>query len=98
MDTKSNPTLLTLALLSGGNSDRMGQDKALMPFLGRPLIERVLERLTPLTDEILISTNRPAAYAFLGLPFCSHLRSAKSALGGLYTTLVVANLQKAYDG
>ena len=90
MNTKPNPARLSLALLSGGNSERMGQDKALMSFLGRPLILRILERLTPLADETIISTNRPGEYVFLGLPTCPDLRPGNGALGGLYTSLAVA--------
>ena len=60
--------MLSLALISGGSSSRMGQDKALMPFKGRPLIQRILERLTGVGERVILSTNRPADYAFLGLP------------------------------
>ena len=40
----------------------MGRDKALIPFLGKPLIERVLQRVAPLADEVLVTTNRPESY------------------------------------
>ena len=65
----------------------MGQDKALMPFLGQPLIVRVIERLAPLADEILVTTNRPDDYLFLGLPLFPDLRPGRGPLGGLYTAL-----------
>lgn len=90
MKNQSNSPKLSLALLSGGNSDRMGQDKALMPFLGRPLIQRILERLSPIAGETFISTNNPAEYAFLGLPTYPDLRPGNGALGGLYTALSIA--------
>jgi molybdopterin-guanine dinucleotide biosynthesis protein A len=79
--------MLSLAILAGGGSERMGQDKALKPFLGRPLIQRVLERLDALTDEIIVSTNRPEKYAFLGLPLYPDLIPHRGALGGLYSSL-----------
>ncbi|GAB4433589.1 MAG: hypothetical protein Kow002_21020 [Anaerolineales bacterium] len=65
----------------------MGQDKALMPFLGRPLIQRVVDRLTPIADEIIVTTNAPDSYRFLGLPLHSDLIPGRGALGGLYTAL-----------
>ena len=68
----------------------MGQDKALMPFLGRPLILRILERLAPLADEIILSANRPEDYAFLGLPTHPDLLPGCGVLGGLYTSLSAA--------
>ncbi len=82
--------MLSLALLSGGLSGRMGQDKALMPFLGRPLILRILERLASISDEVILSTNHPIDYAFLGLPLYSDIIPDYGALGGLYTSLSVA--------
>jgi molybdopterin-guanine dinucleotide biosynthesis protein A len=82
--------MITLAVLTGGNSRRMGQDKARMPFLGRPLILRILDRLGPLADEVLISTSRPADLAFLDLPCLPDLVSGRGPLGGLYTVLQAA--------
>jgi len=79
--------MLTLAIQAGGKSSRMGQDKALMPFRGRPLIQTVMDRLAPIADEILITTNNPDAYRFLDLPLYCDLRPDRGALGGLYTAL-----------
>lgn len=82
--------MLTLVIQAGGESRRMGQDKALMPFLGRPLITRVIERLAPLADEVLVTTNRPEYYRFLGLPLLPDLISGRGALGGLHTAVASA--------
>lgn len=82
--------MLTLVIQAGGESRRMGQDKALMPFLGRPLITRVIERLAPLADEVMVTTNRPEYYRFLGLPLLPDLISGRGALGGLYTAVASA--------
>jgi len=69
----------------------MGQDKALLPFLGQPLIQRIITRLTGLSAEIIITTNQPEAYAFLGLPLFSDTRPGRGALGGLHTALNCAS-------
>jgi molybdopterin-guanine dinucleotide biosynthesis protein A len=82
--------MITLAILTGGNSTRMGQDKALMPFMGRPLILSILDRLAPLADEIILSTNRPVDYAFLDLPGLPDLQPGLGPLGGLCTVLQAA--------
>ena len=47
----------TLALLAGGGSSRMGQQKSLLEYKGRPLIAYIYERLEPLFSEVLISTS-----------------------------------------
>ncbi|MDP1715486.1 MAG: molybdenum cofactor guanylyltransferase [Anaerolineales bacterium] len=57
--------MLTVVIQAGGNSSRMGEDKALKPFLGKPLIQHVIERLAPIADEMIVTTNRPAEYGFL---------------------------------
>ena len=69
----------------------MGEDKALKPFLGRPLIQRVIGRLKPIADELIVTTNRPADYAFLRLPLFMDLKPGRGALGGLYTAVASAS-------
>jgi molybdopterin-guanine dinucleotide biosynthesis protein A len=68
----------------------MGEDKALKTFLGRPLIQRVIERLSPIADEVIVTTNRPADYAFLGVRLVPDLKPGRGALGGLYTAIASA--------
>jgi len=68
----------------------MGEDKALKPFLGRPLIQRVIERLSPIADEIIVTTNRPEAYSFLEYRLIPDLKPGRGALGGLYTAIASA--------
>ncbi len=68
----------------------MGQDKALLPFLGRPLIQHLADRLRRVGDELLVTTNQPEAYGFLGLPLFEDVQPGLGALGGLYTALSVA--------
>jgi molybdopterin-guanine dinucleotide biosynthesis protein A len=82
---------ISLAIQAGGRSSRIGSDKALRPFLGRPLIQRVVERLAPLADEILVTTNRPEEYAFLGLRLVPDLLPGRGALVGLHTALASAS-------
>jgi molybdopterin-guanine dinucleotide biosynthesis protein A len=83
--------MLTVVIQAGGQSSRMGEDKALKPFLGRPLIERVIDRLSPIADEMIVTTNRPDEYAFLNLGLISDLKPGRGALGGLYTAIASAN-------
>lgn len=83
--------MLTVVIQAGGASSRMGEDKALKPFLGRPLIQRVIERLSPLADEVIVTTNRPVDYAFLNLRLVADLKQGRGALGGLYTAIASAS-------
>jgi len=68
----------------------MGEDKALKTFLGRPLIQRVVERLTSIADEIIVTTNHPDNYRFLNLRLFSDIKPDRGAFGGLYTAIASA--------
>lgn len=86
-----NVAMLTVAVQAGGQSSRMGEDKALKLFLGRPLIQRVVERLAPIADEMIVTTNRPAEYGFVkDIRLIADLKPGRGALGGLYTAITSA--------
>ena len=68
----------------------MGEDKALKPFLGKPLIQRVIDRMSPIADELIVTTNRPSDYTFLKQRLISDLKPGRGALGGLYTAIASA--------
>ena len=83
--------MLTVCIQAGGASSRMGEDKALKSFLGRPLIQRLIERLSPIADELIVTTNRPEDYHSLGLRLIPDLKPGRGALGGLYTAIAAAS-------
>ena len=61
---------ITAIILSGGRATRMGGvDKGLVLLQQKPLVQYVIERLIPQTDEILINANREIIqYQSLGYP------------------------------
>jgi molybdopterin-guanine dinucleotide biosynthesis protein A len=78
---------ISVAILAGGKSSRMGHDKAFAEVGGKAVIERIIERVDGLGDELVIVANRPRDYAHLGLPVHTDLIPGKSTLGGLYTAI-----------
>jgi hypothetical protein len=82
---------VTVAILAGGRSSRMGTDKAFVRVLGRPLIEDVLAQLEGVGSETLIVTNRVEDYRYLGVPLFTDVLPDKGALGGLYSALHAAS-------
>ncbi len=51
---------LSVLILAGGRSRRMGQDKVWMALDGMPLVERVARRVLPLAGHV-VSTNQTVA-------------------------------------
>ncbi len=65
----------------------MKMNKALLNFHGQPMIQRVLQRLSALSDDIYITTNLPDEYLFLGIPTYEDEIQGKGAVGGMVTAL-----------
>lgn len=57
---------LSAVVLAGGSGSRMGCDKALLHFGGRPLIERTVETLRGLFGEIMIVGREPGSFPSAG--------------------------------
>jgi len=82
------PLTISGIILAGGGSRRMGGiNKALLRVGGRPIVERAAVILKEVLPEVLLITNSPEEYEFLGLPMFCDLIPGKGALGGLYTGL-----------
>lgn len=82
--------MLTVSVQAGGRSSRMGRDKALLTLDGVPLIERVLQRVAELGQELLITTNDLQSYAYLGVRMVADPVPGAGALPGLLTALRAA--------
>ncbi|HEU5433144.1 MAG TPA: molybdenum cofactor guanylyltransferase, partial [Thermomicrobiales bacterium] len=85
-------TLLSVAVLAGGMSRRMGSDKAMLR-LGAgdaPLLQLALERVRPLTDDCFVVASDRPAYARFGAPVVADRRPGLGPLGGIATALAAA--------
>ena len=76
---------LSAVILAGGNSRRMGTDKALLVLQGRSLIGTIVDRVRMITDEIWISANDQFKYEFLGLPVIQDVYQGQGPLAGLHS-------------
>lgn len=87
----ARPDHFSLAIIAGGQSRRMGRDKAFVELAGKPLIEHVIERSADLGQaEAILVANKPAQFAHLGLPMYRDILPDKGSLGGIYTALAQA--------
>lgn len=81
---------LSGVILSGGQSRRMGRDKALLEVGGQRLIDRVVERLREVTDDIIVVANEPERYIGPHRRVIPDAFPNSGSLGGLYSGLVAA--------
>jgi molybdopterin-guanine dinucleotide biosynthesis protein A len=82
---------VTGVVQAGGKSTRMGGNpKALIKLGGCSIVERVVAALTPAVDDVLVVTNTPELYAFLGLPMVADVYPDHGSLGGIYSGLRAA--------
>ncbi|BCS52227.1 molybdenum cofactor guanylyltransferase [Geobacter sp. SVR] len=81
------PAGVTGVILAGGQSSRMGSNKALLPFRGGRFIEAIHRQFTELFDEVLLVTNTPEQYHFLSCPKVPDLHPGMGALAGLHSGL-----------
>lgn len=85
---KSSATnAVTVAVLAGGASRRMGTDKSFVELGGRPLIEHTLERVRALNAPLLLVTNTPDRYRQFQVPMVGDVIAGKGSLGGIYSAI-----------
>mgnify|MGYP001254115009 CR=1 FL=1 len=85
-----NGSRISVAILAGGESRRMGRDKGLLPLGGKCMIEAVAERLSPYADELIIGSNDAAAYAFTGFRVVPDLERGHGPMMGVLSCLEAA--------
>ncbi len=82
-------------ILAGGTSSRFGSNKALADYQGEPLITRAATILASLFDELLLVTNTPEVYRFLGWPMVGDLYRNAGPLAGLHAALATITAERA---
>ena len=89
VEIQKNHTELSFVILAGGKSSRMGFDKCLLSFLGKPLIERIIDIVDPISNELFIVAN-DEKLNYLNVKIVKDNIAGLGALGGLYTALLEA--------
>ena len=84
---------ITGIILAGGKSRRMGTEKGLIEFDGKPLIQYAIEALEPLCDTILISTNGHS-YDLFSYQKVADKFPNSGPMGGIYSCLKISKSDK----
>jgi molybdenum cofactor guanylyltransferase len=74
-------------ILAGGQSRRMGFNKALIHVDGRPIISILIDQVRQLTNRILISSNDDSSYRFLYFPVIPDYFAGCGPLAGLHAAM-----------
>jgi len=83
---------ITGIILAGGVSKRLGyKNKALLKIGNKTIIERVIDALSKMTEDVIIITNSPSEFKHLKMPMYNDIISNAGPLGGIYTGLTISN-------
>lgn len=75
------------AILAGGKSSRMGANKALLEVGGLGMIDRTVELLRPLIDDLFLVADDPGPYSRLGVPVVPDVHPGRGVVGGIHAAL-----------
>ncbi len=78
---------VTVAILAGGQSRRMGTDKSFILLDGKPLLQHVIDRASQIKYPLILIANDVERYQQFDLPVYPDVIFGVGSLGGLYTAL-----------
>jgi molybdopterin-guanine dinucleotide biosynthesis protein A len=85
---------ITGVIVAGGKSTRLGQDKRRLQLWGAhgpALLERIVQIVAPICDEIIVVLNDPEAWPDLPARMVGDLHTNGGALAGIYAGLQAAS-------
>ncbi|MCX8031803.1 MAG: molybdopterin-guanine dinucleotide biosynthesis protein B [Thermoleophilia bacterium] len=85
---------VSLALLAGGQSTRMGFDKVLASFPGGSLIEWMYHRLAPFFENVFAVARDPVRFHDLGIPVVTDALAESGSAVGVYTAVLASPTER----
>lgn len=74
-------------ILAGGQSTRMGTNKALLSLQNKTVTEHIADEMKNISDEVVINTNEPASFSYVGLSIVQDRYINQGPLGGIEAVL-----------
>ncbi len=94
---KGRPERSEAAILAGGESRRMGREKAWLELGGRPLIEIQVTLLKQLFERVrIIATDLDGRWKTFGIPIQPDLKPGNGPLGGIHAALSTAQSERVF--
>jgi molybdopterin-guanine dinucleotide biosynthesis protein A len=87
---------ITGFILSGGKSSRMGTNKALLKINNNTLIEFLTKLLEPIFSRVVISSNEPELFKFLGKEVIADRYFGLGPLSGIHSALSFTNSENNF--
>ncbi|WP_303720128.1 molybdenum cofactor guanylyltransferase [Malonomonas rubra] len=87
---------ITGVILAGGQSRRMGRNKALLDMGGIPLIEKTYRTMAKLFSEVILITNTPEEYAFLNCRCQPDIYPGVGSIAGLHAALSASHTERIF--
>ena len=84
---------ITGVILAGGKNSRMGAEKGLLEVQGKRIIERIIDELKQVSDEIIIISNN-TSYNYLNYKVYADLIKDCGPMGGIYSALTHSTTKK----
>lgn len=87
-----------LVILCGGDSSRMGTNKALLPFKDKTLVEYIYDKFSPHFDKVYLSVNARGDYTHLGLNIqeIPDIYLNAGPMGAILSSLTMITEEKAF--
>lgn len=90
-----NDRVMVSIVLAGGKSQRLGRDKVWEKVGGKSLIQRVVDRLTPLSTELVVviaqGQPQPKLDSDIEIKVISDIYPGCGSMGGIYTGITAAS-------
>lgn len=87
---------MTVIILAGGKSRRMGSNKSFLKYGNTTFIEHQIAKLKRIFSEIIISTNDCNTYSSLNLPLVTDIIPEKGPLSGICAGLMYMRSSHAF--
>lgn len=84
-------TNLNGIILAGGKSRRMGSNKSLLKVGDKTIIERLIDQLKDIFNEVILVTNSPNDYKFTDIRKYKDLYPYMGPLAGIHSGLIHSN-------